>query len=78
MGTSPGRRLRTILLLLAFLTSPLICCSAVQLLEVLPASLLPAGLDFTLNLFGTEARVENRTSETIYLFSQSQGNLYDA
>ena len=78
MGPSPGRSLRINLLLLAFLTSHLICCSAVQLLEVLPASLLPAGLGFTLNLFETEARVENRTSETFYLFSQSQGNLYDA
>jgi hypothetical protein len=45
----------------------LICCGAIQLLEVFPASLLPAGLDFTLNLFETEARVENRTSETFDL-----------
>ena len=67
METPPRRPLRTILLLLAFLTSPLICCAAVQLLEVVPASLLPAGLDFTLNLFETEARVENRTSQTFYL-----------
>jgi len=61
------RPLRTILLLLAVLTSPLICCGSIQLLDALPASPLPSGLDFTLNLFEAEARVENRTAETFYL-----------
>ena len=65
-GSKP-RPLRRILFLLAVFTSPLICCSSLQLLEALPASLLPSGLDFTLNLFEAEARVENRTTETFYL-----------
>jgi hypothetical protein len=64
---SRPRPLRAILLLLALLTSPLICCGAIQLLEALPSSLLPPALDFTLNLFEAEARVENRTAETFYL-----------
>lgn len=67
METSARRPFRVILLLLALLTSPLICCGAIQLLNALPSSLLPGGLDFTLNLFETEARVENHTSETLYL-----------
>lgn len=67
MEKSSKRPLRILLLLLALLTSPLICCGAIQLLEVLPTSFLPAGLDFTLNLFESEARVENHTSETFYL-----------
>jgi hypothetical protein len=45
----------------------LLCCGAIQLLEVLPNSFLPMGLDLTLNLFEAEAHVENRTSETLYL-----------
>jgi len=65
-GNKP-RPLRRILFLLAVFTSPLLCCGSVQLLEALPASLLPSGLDFTLNLFEAEARVENRTTETFYL-----------
>ena len=68
--TNPTRRpqpLRAILLLLALITSPLICCGAVQVLDVLPASLLPPALDFSINLFESEARVENRTTETFYL-----------
>ncbi|MCL6541133.1 MAG: hypothetical protein K6T87_11235 [Roseiflexus sp.] len=59
-----------ILLLLALLTSPLVCCSAIQLLlDALPTSLLPSALDFTLNLFEAKTRVENRTSEVLYLTS---------
>jgi len=65
--TSRPRPLRAILLILALITSPLLCCGAIQLLEALPGSLLPSGLDFTLNLFEAEARVENRTTETFYL-----------
>jgi hypothetical protein len=61
------RPFRAILLLLAVLTSPLVCCGAITVLDALPTSLLPPALDFTLNLFEAEARVENRTSETFYL-----------
>jgi hypothetical protein len=64
---SRPRPLRAILLLLALITSPLVCCGAIQLLEALPASLFPPALDFTLSLFEAEARVENRTTETFYL-----------
>ena len=61
------RPFRAILLLLAVLTSPLVCCGAITVLEALPPSVLPPALDFTLNLFEAEARVENRTAETFYL-----------
>ncbi len=61
------RNIRVILLLLAALTSPLLCCGTVQLLDALPRSLLPGGLDFMVNVLESEARVENRTSETFYL-----------
>ncbi len=61
------RPLRVILLLLTALTSPLLCCGALQLLDALPPSLLPPALDFILNLFEAEAQVENRTGETLYL-----------
>jgi hypothetical protein len=67
MNNSLKRPLRVILLLLALLTSPLIFCGTIQFLDMLPTSILPGGLDFTLNLFETEARVENHTSETFYL-----------
>jgi len=61
------RSIRVILLLLAVITSPLFCCGAVQLLDALPAFVLPSGLNFIVNIFESEARVENRTSETFYL-----------
>jgi hypothetical protein len=55
-----GRKitLKSLLLLLAVLLSPAICCSGTFLLEILPIS---NPLDF----FGTELRVENRTDETV-------------
>ena len=65
--TNKPRPIRVILLLLAVITSPLFCCGAVQLLDALPGSLLPSGLNFIVNIFESEARVENRTSETFYL-----------
>ena len=65
--TNRPRPLRTILLLLTLLTSPLICCGSVQLLDVLPASLLPPSLNFIINIFESEARVENKTTETFYI-----------
>jgi hypothetical protein len=36
-------------------------------MDALPGSFLPPGLDFPLNLFESQAQVENRTSETFYL-----------
>jgi hypothetical protein len=54
---------RKILLLLAVLSSPLGCCGCVFLLNVLPPALLPP----MMNLFETEARIENRSGETLYL-----------
>src|SRR5687767_14832369 len=65
--TSKPRTLRAILFLLAVLTTPFLCCGGVQLMDSLPASVLPPALDFMLNLFESQARVENRTSETFYL-----------
>lgn len=62
----PGR-LRAILLALAILTSPCLCIGAIQLLDALPPASLPSGLSFVVNLFESEARVENRTSETFYV-----------
>ena len=65
--TNRPRPLRTLLLLLTLLTSPLICCGSVQLMDALPASFLPPSWDFTLNLFEAEAHVKNQTAETFYL-----------
>lgn len=59
--------IRATLLILALLTSPILCCSGVQLLDALPPSWLPGSVDFIVNLFESEARVENRTSQTLYL-----------
>ena len=56
----PGRR---VLLLLAILSSPLLCCAGMFLSSILPPSMLPP----MMNLFKAEARVENRTGETLYL-----------
>ncbi|MFZ5880111.1 MAG: hypothetical protein ACOY0R_12135 [Chloroflexota bacterium] len=55
--------LRGMLLALALLTSPALCCGGAQLLDALPAS----PLDFGLNLFEGGARVENQTSQTVYV-----------
>jgi hypothetical protein len=59
--------IRTALLVLALLTSPILCCGGIQLLDALPSSWLPGSLSFMLNLFESEARVENKTSQTLYL-----------
>jgi len=59
--------IRTVLLLLALLTSPILCCSGTQLLDALPSAWLPGPLDFMVNLFESDARVENKTSQTLYL-----------
>jgi len=37
------------------------------LLDALPASLLPSGLDFIVNLFEADASVDNGTAETFYV-----------
>jgi hypothetical protein len=60
-------RSRRILLLLALISSPLLCCGGSFVLEVLPASLLPASVDFMVNLFEAEATVENRSGEILYI-----------
>jgi len=59
--------IRVALLFLTLLTSPILCYSGIILLDALPSSWLPGPLDFTVNLFESEARVENRTSQTLYL-----------
>jgi hypothetical protein len=56
---------RRILLLLALIT-PLFL-RGIFLVEILPASLLPSSLDFMVNLFEAEARVDNRSGETLYI-----------
>jgi hypothetical protein len=58
---------RSILLVLALLTSPALCCGGLQFLDALPSSWLPSWLDFTLNLFEGSARVENKTSQVLYV-----------
>ena len=59
--------IRTTLLILALLTSPILCCGGLQLLDAFPSSWLPGSLDFVVNLFEAEVRVENRTYQTLYL-----------
>ena len=61
------QRIQTTLLVLALITSPILCCGGLQLLDALPSSSLPGSLDFMVNLFESEARVENNTSHTLYL-----------
>lgn len=60
-------RVRMILLLLALVSSPLCCCGPIYLLNVLPSSFLPPAVDFMVNLFEEEVRVENRSGETLYI-----------
>lgn len=61
------RTISTIVLVLALLTSPALCCGGIQLVDSLPSSWLPASLSFSVNLFEAGARVENTTSETLYV-----------
>lgn len=65
--TPQNRSMRAVLLVLALLTSPALCCSGLQLLDALPSSWMPASLDFVVNLFENSVRVENKTSETLYI-----------
>jgi len=51
---------RRILLLLAIMTSPLICCGGIFVLNAMPNSLLP-------RLFEGKARVENNSGEILFL-----------
>lgn len=51
---------RTIVLFLAFLTSPLLLCRGSQLLALL-------GVNVGFNFFATKLQIENKTSETLYL-----------
>jgi hypothetical protein len=62
-----NRRIQIILLFLAILTSPALCCGGQQVLDVLPATWLPGPLNFVVNLFEAEAQFVNHTSETVYL-----------
>jgi hypothetical protein len=62
-----SRWVRALLLVLALLTSPILCCGGIQLLDALPSSWLPGPLDFIVNLFESEAHVENKTSQILYL-----------
>ena len=55
------------LLVMALLTSPILCCGGIQLLDALPSSWLPGSLSFMVNLFESDARVENKTSQILYL-----------
>ncbi len=52
--------IRSIVLILAFLTSPLLLCSGSQLLSLM-------GVDFGLNFFASKLQIENKTTETLYL-----------
>ena len=65
--TRRTRWIQTALLLLALLTSPALCCGGLQVLDALPSTWLPGPVDFIVNLFEAEARLENHTSETLYL-----------
>ena len=51
---------KVILLIFAVLLSPLTCCGGTYALHLLPASFPP-------NFFATEVRIENHTTETLYL-----------
>ena len=66
-NTHLNRSFRVILLVLALLTSPALCCGGLQLLDLLPSSWLPSSLDFIVNIFESNARVENKTSQILYI-----------
>jgi hypothetical protein len=68
---------RKLVLLLALVTSPLACCGCSFLLDALPASFLPPAVSFIVGTFEAEARVENRSGETLHLtpFSTTTGRL---
>ena len=59
--------IRTALLVLAILTFPILCCGGIQLLDALPSSWLSGSLSFMVNVFESNARVENKTSQILYL-----------
>lgn len=61
------RKIKSFLLLLAVLLSPLTCCGGLYIIDILPSSLMPSTVDFVVNLFETEVHVENRTGEILYL-----------
>lgn len=61
------QRVRLLLLILALLTSPALCCGGLQLLDALPSAGLPSSLDAVVNIFESAARVENKTSYTFYI-----------
>ncbi|RME87910.1 MAG: hypothetical protein D6770_08195 [Anaerolineae bacterium] len=61
------RWLRVMLLAVAILTSPILCCTGSLVLEALPSSWLPGPLAFATTLFEGEVRVENKTPQTLYL-----------
>jgi len=65
--TRLNRSIRVIFLALALLTSPALCCGGLQLLDALPSSWLPSSLDFIANIFEGSARVENKTSQILYI-----------
>jgi hypothetical protein len=60
-------RIRRVVFLLLLLTLPFGCCGSTFLLDMLPSSVLPPVLDFSVNLFETTASVENRTDEILYV-----------
>lgn len=58
---------RNILLLLFVISLPFGFCGGISVLEMLPRSMLPASLDFMINLFESDAVVENKTDEILYV-----------
>ena len=66
-GNRLSRSIRVLLLALALLTSPALCCGGLRLLDSLPSAWLPSSLDFMVNVFEGNARIENNTSEILYI-----------
>ncbi len=60
-------RIRKILRLLLFISIPFGCCGSIYLLDALPGSMLPPAMDFSLNLFESNALVENKTNEIFFI-----------
>lgn len=58
---------QSIFLILALLTSPALCCGGLQLLDALPSLWLPSWLDFIVNLFEGEVRIQNNTSQVLFV-----------
>ena len=69
-ANSPKKKrppIRTVLLILLVLSMPCGCCGWFYVLDAIPASVLPPPLAFVMDLFETEALIQNNSGFTVYV-----------